>query len=115
MPSAPKPTSNAPTLAGDASDALYLRVARTLKQEILSGTFPVGSQLPTEAELCERFDVSRHTVREALRRLREDHVVASRQGAGTIVVSEQAHDAYAQDILSVNGRRASASASSTWS
>ena len=89
-------------LAGEAGDALYLRVARTLKQEIVSGTFPVGSQLPTEGELCVRFDVSRHTVREALRRLREDHVVASRQGAGTLVVSEQGQDAYAQDILSVN-------------
>lgn len=83
------------------SSTLYLQLARTLRAEILCGTFPLGSQLPTESELCARFAVSRQTVREALRRLREDHLVASRQGAGTIVVSGH-EDAYAQDILSVN-------------
>jgi GntR family transcriptional regulator len=86
----------------NAGDPLYLRVARELKEEILGGTLPVGAQLPTEDELCARFSVSRHTVREALRRLREDHLVASRQGAGTVVVSGQDHDAYAHDIMSVN-------------
>jgi len=82
---------------------LYLSVARTLKQEIVQGTYPIGAQLPTEDELCARFDVSRHTVREALRRLREDNLVASRQGAGTVVVSGPAQqDAYAHDIMSIN-------------
>ena len=57
---------------------------RALKDEIVSGVLPVGSQLPTEEELCERFSVSRYTVREALRRLREDSLVSSRQGQGTI-------------------------------
>ena len=47
---------------------------------------PVGSQLPTEHELCERFSVSRYTVREALRRLRDDNLVSSRPRAGTMVV-----------------------------
>ena len=69
-----------------SDDPLYLQVVRALKDEIVSGVYPVGSQLPTEEELCERFSVSRYTVREALRRLREDNLVASRQGAGTIVV-----------------------------
>jgi GntR family transcriptional regulator len=89
-------------LAGEASDPLYVRVARTLKEEIVAGTFPVGAPLPTEEQLCTRFSVSRHTVREALRRLREDHLVASRQGAGTIVVSGHDQDAYAHDIMSIN-------------
>ena len=48
--------------------------------------YPVGSQLPTEHELCERFSVSRYTVREALRRLRDDNLVSSRPRAGTMVV-----------------------------
>ena len=64
----------------------YLQVARALRKEIVDGVYPVGSQLPTEHELCERFAVSRYTVREALRRLREDNLVTSRPRAGTLVV-----------------------------
>jgi DNA-binding FadR family transcriptional regulator len=52
---------------------------------IVSGDFPDQSKLPTEAELSERFSVSRTIVREALARLRDDGIVVSRQGAGTFV------------------------------
>ena len=68
------------------ADHRYLQVARTLRKEIVDGVYPVGSQLPTEQQLCERFEVSRYTVREALRRLRDDNLVASRPRAGTLVV-----------------------------
>ncbi len=62
-------------------------MARTLRKEIVDGIYPpVGSQLPTEHELCERFAVSRYTVREALRRLREDNLVSSRPRTGTQVI-----------------------------
>jgi GntR family transcriptional regulator len=84
------------------NDHLYLQVARALKKEIVGGVYPVGSQLPTEDDLCERFSVSRYTVREALRRLREDNLVSSRQGAGTIVVPRRSSDSYAQDVMSIN-------------
>ena len=80
----------------------YLQVARTLRKEIVDGVFPVGSQLPTEHELCERFSVSRYTVREALRRLREDNLVSSRPRAGTLVVPRVSPNSYAQDNMSIN-------------
>lgn len=80
----------------------YLQVARTLRKEIVDGVYPVGSQLPTEHELCERFEVSRYTVREALRRLRDDNLVASRPRAGTTVVPRAATNSYAQDVMSIN-------------
>jgi DNA-binding GntR family transcriptional regulator len=85
-----------------AEDHLYLRVARALKKDIVAGVYPVGSQLPTEDDLCKRFAVSRYTVREALRRLREDNLVSSRQGAGTVVVPRQSSGSYAQDVMSIN-------------
>jgi GntR family transcriptional regulator len=81
---------------------LYLQIARALKEEIVAGVYPVGSQLPTEDDLCERFSVSRYTVREALRRLREDSLVSSRQGAGTVVVPRRSSDSYVQDVMSIN-------------
>ena len=90
-------------LAGPKSNGhRYLQVAGALKQQIVGGMYPVGSQLPTEDALCARFSVSRHTVREALRRLREDNLVVSRQGAGTIVVPRVSANSYAQDVMSIN-------------
>ncbi|OMC40842.1 GntR family transcriptional regulator [Mycobacterium sp. GA-1841] len=80
----------------------YLQVARTLRKEIVDGVYPVGSQLPTEHELCERFEVSRYTVREALRRLRDDNLVTSRPRAGTLVAPRAATNTYAQDVVSIN-------------
>jgi DNA-binding GntR family transcriptional regulator len=91
------------------ADHRYLQVARTLRKEIVDGVYPVGSQLPTEHELCERFEVSRYTVREALRRLRDDNLVASRPRAGTLVVPRPATNSYAQDVMSINDLLAFAS------
>lgn len=84
------------------TDHRYLRVARVLRKEIADGVYPVGSQLPTEHELCERFTVSRYTIREALRRLREDNLVVSRPRAGTVVVPRTATSCYAHDVVSIN-------------
>ena len=84
------------------ADHRYLQVARTLRKEIVDGVYPVGSQLPTEHELCERFEVSRYTVREALRRLRDDNLVSSRPRAGTLVVPRPSTNSYAQDVMSIN-------------
>src|SRR5690349_17006676 len=85
-----------------SEEPLYLQVVRALKDEIVSGVFPVGSQLPTEEELCERFSVSRYTVREALRRLREDSLVSSRQGQGTTVVPPRPADDFVHEVMSIN-------------
>lgn len=83
-------------------DHRYLQVARTLRKEIVEGVYPVGSQLPTEHELCERFAVSRYTIREALRRLREDNLVSSRPRTGTLVVPRPSSDSYVQHVMSIN-------------
>jgi len=69
-----------------SGEPLYRQLVQHLRSDIALGVFPVGSQLPTEEELAERFKVSRHTVREALRQLRADGLVASRQGFGTTVM-----------------------------
>lgn len=56
-----------------------------LRQAIIGGTFPPGSQLPIEAELCEMLGVSRTVVREALRTLEDEGLIARRHGVGTFV------------------------------
>src|ERR1044072_3648208 len=96
-----RPQTRAPAeLKSD--DPLYLQVVRALKDEIVSRVHPVGSQLPTEEELCERFSVSRYTVREALRRLREDNLVSSRQGAGPRVAPPRPTDSFVHEVMSIN-------------
>lgn len=60
-------------------------VYRVLLREIEDGGIPVHARLPTERELCERFQVSRVTVRRVLQRLSEEGRVASKKGSGSHV------------------------------
>ena len=67
----------------------YEDVAQALRQEILSGKLGVGDRLPSEAELCEHFGVSRSTIREALRMLTSQRLISTvrGQGGGSTVAS----------------------------
>ena len=56
-----------------------------LSERIRSGQLPPGVQLPTEAELCVEFDVSRSVLREAMARLRSEGMVIPQQGKGMFV------------------------------
>jgi DNA-binding FadR family transcriptional regulator len=62
-------------------------VAEQLKQSILSNNFKTGEKLPSERDLAEQFQVSRITIREALRFLENTGFVSTRQGVtgGTFV------------------------------
>ena len=62
-----------------------VNLARVMTQEIEAGRYPVGGKIPTEAALQRRFDVSRHTVREALRELKGRGLLTARAGIGTVV------------------------------
>lgn len=81
---------------------LYGAVARSLKEDIANGVYRVGAQLPTEASLCRRFAVSRHTIRDALRMLRDEGLVTSRQGAGTVVVPPPLTNSFALQAMSID-------------
>lgn len=85
----------------DEHAPLYRKVVDTIRGEIRSGRYKVGSRLPTEDSLCQRFDVSRHTVREALRSLRSEGFVESRQGAGTTVIRRNAESLYTYSVTSI--------------
>ncbi|WP_225753851.1 GntR family transcriptional regulator [Actinotalea sp. Marseille-Q4924] len=63
------------------------RVARELERRVLDGTYPAGSQLPTEPDLCTEFGVSRTTVRAAVGTLQDRGLVSREQGRGTFVRS----------------------------
>jgi GntR family transcriptional regulator len=82
---------------------LYARIETRLRDAIADGRHPVGALLPTEAELCRTLKVSRHTVREALRRLVEAGLVERRQGAGSIVVAREAARGEITAIRNIDG------------
>jgi len=63
----------------------YLQLAGELREAVLSGEFADGKPFPTETALCTRFDVSRFTVREALRKLEVEGLIERRRGSGTTV------------------------------
>ena len=84
-----------------AAEPLYARVHKELVGRIAAGLYPVGSLMPTEAELAGEFETSRFTVREALRTLTDEGYVERRQGMGTRVLSMRPQGGYAQSFESL--------------
>jgi DNA-binding FadR family transcriptional regulator len=58
-----------------------------LREQVLSGQWPVGTRLPAETELAQSLEVGRSTVREAIRALVHAGLLETRQGSGTYVRS----------------------------
>jgi GntR family transcriptional regulator len=65
--------------------ALHFKVKESIIQMIKKGEYKPHSQLPTEAEFCKTFGVSRTTVRTALQQLAVEGYVYKKQGKGTFV------------------------------
>ncbi len=68
---------------------LYYQLENVLREKITSGTFASGGRIPTEIELIKQYNVSRITVRQALRSLAEDGLIERRQGRGTYVAERK--------------------------
>lgn len=64
---------------------LYHQLKQIIIEDIESGKYEVGEQLPTEIELCENYNVSRITVRRAISDLVKEKVLYRKQGKGTFV------------------------------
>ena len=75
------------SISGKRKPVRYRHIAEVLASEIAAGRPSLGNLMPSEAELCDRFQSSRHTVREALRILVSNGLIVRRAGAGSIVVS----------------------------
>lgn len=69
---------------------LVEQVAIQMEDLIVSGVWPVDEKIPPEMELMKEFDVSRNTLREAIRALVHAGLLESRQGSGTVVRSANA-------------------------
>lgn len=79
---------------------LSAQIAKAIRDAIICGDLPVDERLPSEAELADQFDVSRPTVREALKRLAAQSLIRTQRGAtgGAFVNRLKFEDAYGQQI-----------------
>ena len=71
----------------------YEQITTILKQRISDGTYPAGSELPSEARLCEEFETSRTTVIKSLSALQQHNWIESHQGKRRIVIGPPAEQA----------------------
>ena len=73
------------SLSMDSDIPLYSQIVSIVKRNISAGTLSPGNLLPSEAELCRTFDISRSTVRQAIGTLESEGLVVRKQGRGTFV------------------------------
>jgi DNA-binding GntR family transcriptional regulator len=76
-------------------------ISTQLRDDIFKGVFPLGSRMPTEGEMCEQFSASRYAVREALRILTDEGLVARRPRIGTIVAATKPTERFVQSVSSM--------------
>ena len=80
----------------------YYQLLQLLERAIASSALGVGDQIPTEAALCERFDVSRTVVRQALSDLERTGLVTRIKGKGTFVAPPKVSEFVAQTLTSLH-------------
>ena len=73
------------TLLRKSATPLHTQITETLRLQIQSAELKAGENFPSERELAERYGVSRMTVRQALRHLRQEGLIYHERGVGTFV------------------------------
>lgn len=69
----------------EGPEPMYRQIADRIAAEIHDGTYRPNARLPSESELCERYDVSRRTIRDAYAILLDKGLVVTSPGKGTYV------------------------------
>ena len=72
-------------LKSDVNTPLYIQIYEQLKEEIMNGSMPAGSKLPSTRNLAKTLAVGRNTVENAYLQLTSEGYVESKQGSGFII------------------------------
>ncbi len=79
--------------------SLAKQIAEKIRESITDGTLKADDRLPTEGELAKQFQVSRPTIREALKRLAAQSLIRSRRGpAGGTFVNRPTHEEVSSNL-----------------
>ena len=81
-------TNNAESNVEQSKDKAYEKVTHYVKERIKTGELRVGDKIPTERELSEKLELSRNSVREALRTMDNMGLIRCRQGSGNYISGE---------------------------
>lgn len=81
-------TNNAESNVEQSKDKAYKKVTHYVKERIKTGELRVGDKIPTERELSEKLELSRNSVREALRTMDNMGLIRCRQGSGNYISGE---------------------------
>ena len=87
----------------DRSSAVpfYVQLKQALQSEIQKGVYGPGELIPTEVELCKRYGISRHTVRQALSELVQEGIIYRVPGKGTFVARQRPRANIATDTITI--------------
>ncbi len=94
----------------DSPTPMYLRIAEAMAALLKSGAYPAGFSLPPERALCERYGVSRMTLRQAMSILERDGLIESHRGRGTFVApnrlqkQQQELRSFTEEIMARGGK-----------
>lgn len=72
-----------------SSIPLYLQLKDLIVKKIESNEYPPNTQIPSEQELCEIYDISRPTVRQAVSELTSSGYLYKEKGKGTFVLGKK--------------------------
>ena len=73
---------------------LHEQISSWIKEQIEKGLFGLDEKLPSESELTEKFDVSRVTVRRALKTLEQEQFIYRCQGLGSFVKDNRSRQSF---------------------
>ncbi|WP_080875780.1 GntR family transcriptional regulator [Oceanobacillus timonensis] len=82
----------------EKNQSLHIYIKEELLHRIKTNQYKPGEKIPTELELCENFNVSRTTVRNALNQLTLEGYLVRQQGRGTFVADKKVKQTLSQTI-----------------
>ncbi|MFW6374406.1 MAG: GntR family transcriptional regulator [Thermodesulfobacteriota bacterium] len=92
----------------------YYKIYEELHKSLTQGKYKEGDRFPSEHELCQRYQVSRGTVREAMKLLFQEGLVKREQGRGSFVTLKHKIEQNARrlmgftELMRRHGKQASA-------
>lgn len=73
-------------------EPMYIKIHNQIKRDIENKKYVVGQRIPAERQLAQKFNVSRMTLRQAIKTLEDEGILERRLGSGTYVASQKVQE-----------------------